>query len=205
MITRGNLFTVSAPSGAGKTSLVKSLVESMDGLQVSISHTTRPIRPGESDGVNYHFVSHDVFNDMLGNGAFLEYAEVFGNKYGTSQVWVEETLASGRDVILEIDWQGARQVRRLMPEATAIFILPPSRETLRERLANRGQDSDEIIDGRMKEAVSEMSHYVETDYLVVNDDFDQALQELKVIVGSARLRLDRQRTRHGDLLAQLLS
>lgn len=205
MITRGNLFTVSAPSGAGKTSLVKSLVESMDGLQVSISHTTRPMRPGESDGVNYHFISHDAFNDMLGNGAFLEYAEVFGNKYGTSQVWVEETLASGRDVILEIDWQGARQVRRLMPEATAIFILPPSRETLRERLANRGQDSDEIIDGRMKEAVSEMSHYVETDYLVVNDDFDQALQELKVIVGSARLRLDRQRTRHGDLLAQLLS
>lgn len=205
MITRGNLFTVSAPSGAGKTSLVKALVESMPDVQVSVSHTTRPLRPGEVDGVNYHFVSHDEFNDKLGNGDFLEYAEVFGNKYGTCQDFVEKTLAAGRDVILEIDWQGARQVRRLMPETTAIFILPPSRETLQQRLANRGQDPEEVISNRMKAAVSEMSHYVEADYVVVNDGFDLALLEIKAIVISARLRLDRQRIRHGQLLIELLS
>jgi guanylate kinase len=205
MITRGNLFTVSAPSGAGKTTLVKALVDSTTGVQVSISDTTRPIRPGEVDGVNYHFVTHDEFNEKLGRGAFLEYAEVFGNKYGTSQEWVEQTLALGRDVILEIDWQGARQVRRLMPEATAIFILPPSRETLHDRLAGRGQDSEEVIADRMRAAVSEMSHYVEADYLLVNDVFDSALQDLQAIISAARLKLDRQRTRHGELLAELLS
>lgn len=205
MITRGNLFTVSAPSGAGKTSLVSALVQSMTDVQVSISHTTRPMRPGEVDGVNYHFVSHDQFNQKLGNGDFLEYAEVFGNKYGTCQDFVEQTLAAGRDVILEIDWQGARQVRRLMPETTAIFIMPPSRQTLQDRLSNRAQDPEEVIAARMKAAISEMSHYVEADYLVVNDVFDQALQEIRSIVTAARLRLDRQRIRHGHLLTELLS
>jgi guanylate kinase len=205
MMTRGNLFTVSAPSGAGKTSLVKALVESMSDVQVSISHTTRAIRPGEVDGVNYHFVSHDDFNNKLGNGDFLEYAEVFGNKYGTCQDWVEQTLAAGRDVVLEIDWQGARQVRRLMPETTAIFILPPSRQTLQDRLSNRGQDTEEIITNRMKAAVSEMSHYIEADYVLVNDAFELALLDIKAIVTAARLRLDRQRIRHGQLLIELLS
>jgi len=205
MITRGNLFTVSAPSGAGKTSLVSALVQSMTDVQVSISHTTRPMRPGEIDGVNYHFVTHDEFNDKLGNGDFLEYAEVFGNKYGTCQDFVEQTLASGRDVVLEIDWQGARQVRRLMPETTAIFILPPSRPTLKDRLSNRAQDPEEVIAARMQAAIGEMSHYVEADYLVVNDVFAQALQEIQSIVTAARLRLDRQRIRHGHLLTELLS
>ena len=201
----GTLFVISAPSGAGKTSLVKALTESCDQLQVSISHTTRPMRPGEEDGVNYHFVSREEFLQRLEHDEFLEHAEVFGNLYGTSQRWLEQTLAEGFDLILEIDWQGAQQVRRLMPQAKSIFILPPTQEALRQRLNNRGQDSDEIIDKRMREAVSEMSHYVEYDYLVINDDFAHALIDLQSIFRANQLIQKTQQQRHARLLGELLA
>lgn len=203
--SQGTLFTVSAPSGAGKTSLVARLLDEMDDVQVSISHTTRDMRPGEMDGVNYHFVSHDTFESMLRSAAFLEHAQVFDNHYGTSQKWVEDTLNSGRDVILEIDWQGAQQVRKLLPETVSIFILPPSQNALRERLTGRGQDEESVISRRMAAAVEEMSHFVEGDYVVINDDFETALQELKAILLSHRLRLNRQQQRHRDLLTALLT
>lgn len=201
----GNLFIISAPSGAGKTSLVKALVESTDNIRVSVSHTTRAMRPGEVDGVNYNFVSKEQFLAMLEQSEFLEHAEVFDNWYGTSWRWVRSELAAGRDVILEIDWQGAAQVRRQMPEAISIFILPPSREELRRRLTGRGTDEDAVIDRRMAAAVDEMSHYVEADYLVINDDFEAALQQLKAIVQSGRLQQANQQQRHGQLLQKLLS
>lgn len=205
MGTRGTLFTVSAPSGAGKTSLVKALVESTDNLLVSVSHTTRPMRPGEVDGVNYHFVSHEQFSAMLGASAFLEHAEVFGNYYGTSQAWVETTLAEGHDVILEIDWQGAQQVRHLLPDAVSIFIMPPSREELYRRLTGRGQDDQSIIDRRMQEAINEMSHYVEGQFIIFNDQFEQALTEFRAVIVAQRLTLANQQRRHGQLLSDLLS
>jgi guanylate kinase len=201
----GTLYTVSAPSGAGKTSLVKALIESTDDIQVSISHTTRDMRPGEVDGVNYHFTERDTFVAMTKDNAFLEYAEVFGNLYGTSTQWVKDTLAAGTDVILEIDWQGAQQVRKLIPDAVSIFILPPSREELRRRLTGRGQDDKAIIDGRMEEAISEMSHYVEGQFIVINDDFDKALADFKAIILSQRTTLENQQQRHKELLAELLS
>ncbi|MBF0677268.1 guanylate kinase [Pseudomonas sp.] len=201
----GTLYIVSAPSGAGKTSLVKALIDSMPQVRVSVSHTTRNIRPGEVDGVNYHFVVREQFQAMLEGGEFLEHAEVFGNLYGTSQRWLEQTLAEGYDLILEIDWQGAQQVRRLMPQARSIFILPPTQQALRQRLTNRGQDSDEVIDDRMREAVSEMSHYVEYDYLVINDDFAHALDDLKAIFRANQLRQDAQQQRHQQLLSELLA
>jgi guanylate kinase len=201
----GTLYILSAPSGAGKTSLVKALLQQDDQVGVSVSHTTRAMRPGEVDGVDYNFVSMDDFNALIEQGQFLEYAEVFGNKYGTSQQWVKEQLAGGRDVILEIDWQGAEQVRRLMPEAVTLFILPPSRAALRERLNARGQDSDEVIEGRMAEATNEMSHYPEYDYLLINDDFDTALQQLASLFRARRLRQSVQQMRHETLLEQLLS
>jgi guanylate kinase len=201
----GNLYIISAPSGAGKTSLVNALVTLLDDLKVSISHTTRPCRPGEADGVNYHFTTGAQFKRMLEEGAFLESAEVFGNYYGTSQHWVREALAAGSDVILEIDWQGAQQVRRLMPEATSIFILPPSRATLQERLNKRGQDPDDVIAQRMAAAISEMSHYAEADYLVVNDHFDTALDELRAILIAGRLQLNKQQQRQAQRLSELLS
>ncbi len=201
----GNLYIISAPSGAGKTSLVNALVLILDDLQVSISHTTRARRPGEVDGTNYHFVAKEQFEQMLGEGAFLESAEVFGNYYGTSQQWVEETLATGHDVILEIDWQGAQQVRRLLPTAISIFILPPSRAALQERLNNRGQDPAAIIAQRMAAAISEMSHYAEADYLVVNDQFDTALQELRAVLVSWRLQTTKQQLRQAQRLTELLS
>jgi len=205
MSSTGTLFTVSAPSGAGKTSLVNALIQRDTGLRVSVSHTTRPMRPGEQDGVNYHFVSEELFRGMLERAEFLEHAQVFGNLYGTSQKWVEQQLARGIDVILEIDWQGAQQVKRLMPQTQAIFILPPSRATLQERLTSRGQDGDAIIAARMAEAVEEMSHYVESDYLVVNQDFDQALLELQAIVSCQRLRTCRQQQGLAQLLRDLLN
>ena len=205
MSSRGTLYTVSAPSGAGKTSLVKALVESTDKLCVSVSHTTRPMRPGEVDGVNYHFVDHSTFTQMLEQSAFLEHAEVFTNYYGTSQQWVEDTLAGGTDVILEIDWQGAQQVKRLMPETVGIFILPPSRSALRERLTGRGQDDDSVIDARMAEAISEMSHYLEADFLLINDDFNVALEQFRTLIESQRLTLARQQQENANLLAELLS
>jgi len=203
--TPGTLYIVSAPSGAGKTSLVKALIDTQPQVRVSVSHTTRALRPGEVDGVNYHFVSREQFIGMLEHSDFLEHAEVFGNLYGTSQGWLKQTLAEGFDLILEIDWQGAQQVRRLMPQAKSIFILPPTQEALRQRLTNRGQDSEEIIERRMREAVSEMSHYVEYDYLVINDDFATALDDLKAIFRANRLEQSVQQQRLSDLLSQLLA
>ncbi len=201
----GHLYTVSAPSGAGKTSLVAELVKSSDRVSVSVSHTTRPKRPGEEDGLNYHFIDRSQFQTMLEQQAFLEHAEVFGNAYGTSRQWVEQTLTSGKDVILEIDWQGAQQVASLMPQAISIFILPPSLATLRERLTNRGQDDKQVIDQRMAEAVSEMSHYGLADYLVINDDFGTALADLQAILHSSRLRQAPQLQQYQGLLDELLS
>jgi guanylate kinase len=185
----GILFIISAPSGAGKTSLVAELLNNMSNIKASISHTTRDRRPGEVDAVNYHFVSRPQFVDMIEQSAFLEHAEVFGNFYGTSQQWVADTLASGEDVILEIDWQGAAQVRKLFPASTSIFILPPSKQALRERLHKRAQDNAEVIEKRVAAATEEMSHYVEADFLVVNDDFDTALQEMISIVRAQHCRL----------------
>lgn len=202
---RGNLFTVSAPSGAGKTSLVKALVESSQRVRVSVSHTTRSKRPGEVDGVNYHFVDHAEFAAMVAAQAFLEHAEVFGNCYGTSTQWVEAALSKGDDVILEIDWQGAEQIARLMPLAISIFILPPSQSALRERLTSRGQDDASVIERRMAEAVSEMSHYGLADFLVINDDFDAALADLKAILRSQQLTQSAQRSLLQPLLDELLS
>jgi guanylate kinase len=185
----GILFIISAPSGAGKTSLVAELLNNMSNIKASISHTTRDRRPGEVDAVNYHFVSRPQFVDMIEQSAFLEHAEVFGNFYGTSQQWVADTLAGGEDVILEIDWQGAAQVRKLFPASTSIFILPPSKQALRERLHKRAQDNAEVIEKRVAAATEEMSHYVEADFLVVNDDFDTALQEMISIVRAQHCRL----------------
>ncbi|WP_028299527.1 guanylate kinase [Oceanospirillum beijerinckii] len=204
-MSQGTLYILSAPSGAGKSSLVSALLEKTDAIKVSVSHTTRAARPGEEDGVNYNFVSVDDFKALIAQDAFLEHAEVFGNFYGTSRLWLEEQLSQGIDIILEIDWQGARQVRDLMPEAVGIFILPPSRAALQQRLDNRGQDSAEIIAGRMAEAVSEMSHFDEYDYVIINDKFDQALIELRSVIIAQRQKLANQQARHGKLLADLLS
>lgn len=205
MTSTGTLYTVSAPSGAGKTSLVNSLIERCGGLQVSVSHTTRPMRPAEKDGVNYHFVSESVFALMLDRGEFLEHAKVFGNLYGTSNVWLKEQLKRGVDLILEIDWQGARQVKQLLPQTQSIFILPPSRQALQQRLSLRGQDDPDIIEDRMDAAVAEISHYVESDFLVVNKDFDLALEQLHSIVLSQRLRTSRQQTILSEMLQNLLN
>jgi guanylate kinase len=205
MSIRGTLITVSAPSGAGKTSLVKALVDSTPGVMVSVSHTTRAKRPGEVDGVNYHFVSQETFMEMLGRSAFLEHAQVFANFYGTSAQWVEQTLAQGMDVILEIDWQGAQQVRRLLPEALSLFILPPSQACLLARLTGRGQDAQAVIDARMAEAKNEISHYVESHYMIVNDDFDEALRDFQALVRASRLTQQRQAQRHSALLSSLLA
>tara|TARA_R110001599_G_scaffold353459_1_gene592640 strand:- start:354468 stop:355085 length:618 start_codon:yes stop_codon:yes gene_type:complete len=205
MSSTGTLFTISAPSGAGKTSLVEALVQRNTALRVSVSHTTRAMRPGEENGINYHFVDQQSFHAMLDRAEFLEHAQVFGNLYGTSQTWVAQQLAEGTDVILEIDWQGAQQVKRLMPETRSIFILPPSRATLEQRLTARGQDGGDIIAARMAEAVEEMSHYIEGDYLVVNQDFDTALDQLQAIIDSQRLRTSRQQVELAQLLQDLLS
>ncbi|WP_456445816.1 guanylate kinase [Thiolapillus sp.] len=201
---QGNLFIVSAPSGAGKTSLLKALLERDADLKLSVSHTTRTPRPGEVDGVHYHFVSVDEFMRLAGEGAFLEQAQVFDNYYGTSQAAVQSLLDEGHDVVLEIDWQGARQVRKAFPEAISIFIVPPSVAALRERLGNRGQDDESIIERRMRDARSELSHYAEYDYLVVNDDFDLALDELQCIVRAERLKLTRSAARNAAALQEML-
>ncbi|MGZ4957801.1 MAG: guanylate kinase [Methylomonas sp.] len=204
MIT-GKLYIISAPSGAGKTSLVKQLLAQTEKLAVSVSHTTRAMRAGEQHGVDYFFVSVDSFKDMIEHQAFLEHAQVFDNFYGTAQRSVEDNLAQGLDVILEIDWQGAQQVRRMLPDAVSIFILPPSIEVLRQRLQNRGQDPDEVIARRMRDAVTEMSHYPEFDYLIVNDDFNTALNQLKSIVIANRLLQNRQQQLLEPLLQNLLN
>ncbi|WP_280547284.1 guanylate kinase [Halomonas sp. 11-S5] len=204
-MAQGTLFIVSAPSGAGKTSLVRELIESLDGIQVSVSHTTRERRAGEVDGVNYHFVDVPAFEAMIEHGDFFEYARVFDNYYGTSRRTVEAMLAAGQDVILEIDWQGARQVRQQLPDAVSVFILPPSREELERRLASRGTDEHAVIARRMRDAVEEMTHYDEYDYLVINDDFTTALRELQALVIARRLTRERVNEHHAPLLAELLS
>jgi guanylate kinase len=201
----GNLFTVSAPSGAGKTSLVNATLEALPDLRISVSHTTRSMRPGEKVGVNYIFVDEKTFIDLIKAGDFLEHAQVFGNFYGTSESWVRETLDAGYDVILEIDWQGAEQVRKIIPETVGIFILPPSRDVLRERLTNRGQDKAEVIEQRMSEARDEISHFSEADYVIVNDEFQTALDELKAIILRTDLYRKKDFQKHQALIAELLS
>ena len=201
---RGSLFIVSAPSGAGKTSLIKAMLESLAGITVSVSHTTRQPRPGEQNGVHYHFVDVETFLAMQSQGQFLEHAKVFDNYYGTSKASVEDTLNQGLDVILEIDWQGARQVRALFKDSQSIFIMPPSRQVLVERLTQRGQDDQAVIARRMQDAVNEISHYDEFDYIVINDEFEVALQQLSAIIIAARLTLQHQRNRNQTLLLDLL-
>lgn len=202
-MSQGNLFIITAASGAGKTSLVKALLAKDTQIQLSISHTTRLPRPLEQQGVHYHFVDDAAFLAMLGKGEFLESAHVHGARYGTSQAGVDTALASGHDVILEIDWQGAAQVREIYPNAISIFILPPSVETLAERLNNRGQDSAEVIAKRVAAAREEMRHLVEFDYVTINDDFDVALHDLLAIVRTQRLKMAAQITRYQTLIQKL--
>jgi len=201
----GQLFIVTAPSGAGKSSLVKALLEKDPAIRLSVSYTTRAPRPGEVDGAHYHFVGKDEFQARLGKGEFLESAEVYGNYYGTSQPWTEAEMANGRDILLEIDWQGAAQVRKLMPGAHSIFILPPSIEELRRRLEGRGTDSAEVISRRMAAAREDISHALAFDYLVVNDKFEEALSDLQAITRAGRLRMDVQSRRLGGLMESLLA
>lgn len=200
---KGTLFIVMAPSGAGKTSLVNALVAQEPALRVSVSHTTRAARPGEVDGEDYHFVSSQEFMTMLEAGAFLESAEVYGNHYGTSQAWVNEQLHNGIDVILEIDWQGAEQIRRLIPDVCSIFILPPSLESLQQRLQERKQDDAETIKRRMHQAREQISHVAEADFIVVNDDFETALADIRAIIRSQGLTVIAQQRNLDALLASL--
>lgn len=205
MTPKGLLIVVAAPSGAGKTSLVEALLQADPALTVSVSHTTRSVRPGEQDGENYHFVSREAFDAMVAADSFVEHAEVFGNFYGTSKAAIAAPLAAGEDVVLEIDWQGARQVRASFPESVvSIFILPPSMEALKQRLTGRGQDQPAVIEARMAKAVAEMSHYGDFDYLVINDRFEDASRELQTVVAAERLRRERQQARHADLIRSLV-
>jgi guanylate kinase len=199
----GILFVVSAPSGAGKTSLVQALLAAEPGVRLSISYTTRQPRPGEVDGRDYHFVSPGTFERMLEAGEFLESATVHGHRYGTSQKWMTDELAQDHDVLLEIDWQGAQQVRRLMRGVVSIFILPPSFEALRARLVGRGQDSEEVIAQRLAAAREEMSHGAEFEYAIINDDFDRAARDLTSIIRAERLKFPRQLARHGHLFNRI--
>jgi guanylate kinase len=203
-MNKGKLYIISAPSGAGKTSLVKQLIADLDLLTVSVSHTTRQIRAGETHGKDYFFATVDEFKQMVADHAFLEHAQVFDNFYGTAQQSVEYYLENGIDVILEIDWQGAQQVRKMLSNSISIFILPPSIEILQQRLENRGQDSKDIIERRMQDAVNEMSHYNEFDYIIINDDFNQALAELRSIIISHRLEIKRQLKKLAPLLKKLI-
>ena len=199
-----NLFIIAAPSGCGKTSLVKALIEKVDNLCVSVSHTTRAQRPGEEHGKNYFFVSKEDFNEISNSNGFIESAQVFDNYYGSAKQTVKDLLKQGQDVTLEIDWQGAQQVKQSFTDAIGIFILPPSISALEERLTDRGQDDQSIIDRRMKDAVSEMQHFNEFDYLVINDDFNVALNDLAHIIYTQRLSLTQQTQQHQDLLKQLI-
>lgn len=200
---QGTLFIVTAPSGAGKTSLVNELLHQIKNLLVSVSHTTRPIRPGETNGKNYHFVDERRFLSMISNGDFLETADVYGYKYGTSSKWVSAELGSGNDVILEIDWQGAIQIKRQFPGACSIFILPPSLEALIDRLHKRQQDDDETIARRMAQAKEVISHVKDADYAVVNDRFDETVNEVSSIIQSRRLTIEAQMVNLANLLANL--
>lgn len=201
----GLLFVVSAASGTGKTSLVKALLERVNNLHVSVSHTTRGQRPGELDGVHYHFSPKEDFLALVQEGGFIEYAEVFGNYYGTAQRTVKEQLAKGHDVLLEIDWQGAQQVRKLFPESKQIFILPPSQFDLRQRLSNRGTDTVEVIEHRLSCAVEDMQQYVNFDFVIINDDFNKALHDLEAVIIANRLVLKQQSERHQDLIQKLIT
>jgi len=203
-VTNGTLYIISAASGAGKTTLVSAVLEQVADLEVSVSHTTRAPREGEVDGVNYHFVDKDTFEAMVENSEFIENATVFGNMYGTSRQHIQEQLLKGKDVILEIDWQGARQIRQLISDCKSVYIVPPSTEALRERLTSRGQDDEDVISRRMREAINEMSHYVEFDYLIINDDFDEARDNLAAIIKGNRMLHQHQQQKHADLLARLL-
>lgn len=207
----GNLFILAAPSGAGKSSLIKALLDKhqdtnmhSNQMRVSVSHTTREPRPGEVDGVHYHFVNKAEFEKLIAEGAFFEWAEVFGNYYGTSRIVIEQTLSKGIDVFLDIDWQGARQVKAQIPDTATIFVAPPSKQELRRRLTERNQDTEAVIQDRMDKAVVEISHYHEFDFIVVNDNFDAALSELDAIVSARRLRKEKQILRHKSLFDNLL-
>ena len=200
----GCLFVLAAPSGAGKTSLVAALLQREPGIRLSVSYTTRPARPGEVDGVHYHFIDEPRFLELKARGEFLEHAFVHGYWYATSATWLRDQVAHGRDVLLEIDWQGAAQVRRLIPDAVHVFILPPSLDALRERLEKRGQDAPEIIMRRLEAAREELRHCVEFDYVIMNQDFARAIDDLSAIVRAARLTAPRQAARHAQLLQRLL-
>jgi len=202
-MSKGNIFVVTAPSGAGKTSLVRALLEADQQVQLSISYTTRAPRPGEIDGKDYHFVDEKTFLEMLERSDFLESAQVYGNRYGTSQPWIESVIGSGADILLEIDWQGAAQVRRIFPEAIGIFILPPSLEALTERLQGRGSDSAEVIARRLAAARDDIGHVEEFDYVIINDDFNTALQELLTVVRAQRLVATRQLQRHAGIIGRM--
>lgn len=199
----GKIFILSAPSGTGKTSLTKALHRVNINLWLSISYTSRPIRPGEVEGDDYYFIERKVFEQMLGNGEFIESAEVYGNLYGTSQKWINETIDSGKDVLLEIDSQGAQQVRKIFSNVVSIFVLPPSLEVLESRLEDRNQDSKEVIAKRMDAAKEEISHVSEYDYVIINDNMDIALRDLVCVVQSERLRMSAQLIRYHDLVTQL--
>ncbi|MFY9720944.1 MAG: guanylate kinase [Azonexus sp.] len=200
----GKLYVVAAPSGAGKTTLVRLLLDSEPGVHLSISYTTRGPRPGEADGREYHFVDVATFRAMMARGDFLEWAEVHGNFYGTSKVWIADHLAAGHDVLLEIDWQGAQQVRAVFPQAIGVFILPPSMEELTRRLTGRGTDSTEVVERRLAAAQAEMRHVGEFDYVIINDGLEQALDDLRAVVRASRLDLAGQRARHAALFARLI-
>ena len=200
----GNLFVVAAPSGAGKTTLVRLLLEQESSVHLSISYTTRGPRPGEQNGREYHFVDTVEFQAMIARHEFLEWAEVHGNFYGTSQKWIADQLAAGHDVLLEIDWQGAQQVRKLFPQAIGIFILPPSMEELTRRLTGRGTDSADVIARRLAAAQAEMRHVGEFDYVIINDQLAQALEELRAVVCASRLSFAAQRARHAALFERLI-
>jgi guanylate kinase len=203
MSTQGTLYVIAAPSGTGKTTLVKALINALPAITVSISHTTRPKRPAEIDGINYHFITPDQFQEMIARHDFLEHATVFNHSYGTSRSWVEKTLKQGIDVILEIDWQGCQQIQRLFPECVSIFILPPSLADLAERLKNRAQDSSDIIQQRLADAHETVSRIHEFQYVIINADFDHALSDLKAIITANRLLQTKQILKLDKLLADL--
>lgn len=199
----GNLYVIAAPSGTGKTTLVNALVDSLPNITVSVSYTTRGMRPGELEGIHYHFVDQDTFKGMIAHDDFLEHAIVFDNYYGTSKKWVQSTLARGTDVILEIDWQGHQQIKRLFPDSLSIFILPPSLEHLRDRLEKRNQDHPDIIKKRLADAQETSTHIKEFNYLVINDDFVTALHDLKTIIAAGRLLKSRQAAKYAQLISRL--
>nr|WP_245575015.1 guanylate kinase [Chitinilyticum litopenaei] len=202
-MAKGNLYVVTAPSGAGKTTLVKALLAADPHIQLSVSYTTRAPREGEVNGRDYHFVERAEFERMINAGDFLEHAEVYGNYYGTSQSWINGVMAEGRDILLEIDWQGAQQVRRLHPAVIGIFVLPPSLDVLEGRLRGRGKDSDEVIARRMAVAREEISHVDEADYVIINEHVDEAVRDIVAVVRAERLRLAAQSARHTALIAAL--